>query len=402
MSDTHVIAKLPLRVYTPIPDLQYNESVADDMREIPDFLNVNVGEMKNLAPVVCQVHEPHESLRLVPWVKPTVAAEIEGDEETKPEIERGVWQWLNGRWIGMIPEYETLSAIEDEVDIAVADIDDYETSVDAYKALTVAAKDDTSDLYDDCVTQNAGTLITLSRTRQHAINQNFLYGTDEAVIPAGQGVTIPLSTLKMGSVPCHAAIGFTVGDDQVYESRNIMESRYRTFCLPAMIMGGGQELTNSKVVQKDAPDGIPMTYYPNYAQWCYYRTVWQWWGASKYPDIAFPEYTKAEWYETFGYYCSKNGAEYRDPCVTIEFAWDQPSGDTHPHIYSWPLVQLIITGGTDPEPTHHHVYGFKVWFSNLDYSTWPAAPSQPMQEERKILFHWAVYGKRRTPPEIWT
>ena len=403
MSETmHTIAQLPLRVYTPIQDLLYNESVADDIRELPDFLNVDVGEIQNLAPVVCQTHEPHESLRTVPWVKPTVAAKMDGEVVDKPSIQRGVWQWLNGRWVSMIPEYQTLAAIEDEVDVAVGDIDDFKTSVDAYAADVALVKGDVSDLRDDCVALNSSTLAHLAKTHQFAINQNFLHGTDEAIIPAGQGVTIPLSTHEMGSVQRHAVINFTVGDNQVYESRNTLGNRYRTFCLPALIMGGGRELTNSKVVQKGSPDGILMTYYPNYAQWCYYRAVWQWWGASKYPDIAFPEYTEAEWCENFGYYCSKNGVEYRDPCVIIEFAWDQPSGDTHPHIYSWPLVELVITGGTDPEPMNHHVYGFRVWFSNLDYSTWPAAPNGPMAEERRIKFHWSVYGKRRTPPEIWT
>ncbi len=401
MSETmHTIAQLPLRVYTPIQDLLYNESVADDIRELPDFLNVDVGEIQNLAPVVCQTHEPHESLRTVPWVKPTVAAEMDGAVVDKPLIQRGVWQWLNGRWVSMIPEYQTLAAIEDEVDVAVDDIDDFKTSVDAYAADVALVKGDVSDLRDDCVALNSSTLAHLAKTHQLAINQNFLQGTSEAIIPAGQGVTIPVG---VGSVPAHATINFVTDNEGWLEARNLSPNRYWTYCLPAYIMGGGRELTNSKVVMHDVPDGLPMTYYPSFEQWKYYRQIWSWWGAAKYPDIAFPEYTATEWAQNFGYYFSSNGVGYNDPVVLIEFAWEDPEGDTHPQIYCWPLARLQYTlVAMAPDPMEHYVTGFKVWFSNLNYSTWPAAPDGPMAEERRIKFHWSVYGKRRTPPEIWT
>ena len=98
---THQIAKLPLRVYTPIPDLEYNEKVEDDILELGRMLNVNVESMRSLSPVSCQAHEPHESLRTVPWVKTPHKVD-------ECDVDPNVAIYQNGLWVDAVPQFETL------------------------------------------------------------------------------------------------------------------------------------------------------------------------------------------------------------------------------------------------------------------------------------------------------
>jgi uncharacterized cupin superfamily protein len=401
MSDP-VIAKLPLRVYTPIPDLQYNDTVAEDIRELPNFVNVNMGETKTLAPVVCQVHEPHESLRTVPWVKPTGPEdEVAGEDE----IERGVWHWVNGRWIAAIPEFETLTAIEDEVELIALDIDDTKAATDVNKDAVALIKGEVSALYDSTHVKGQGALDHTIRALQLSANSNWMFGSAQAIIPASQGVPDP------DTYPAHATIDFTgsvIANPSVAGSFSATPDKYRAFCFPAHIMGLRLGLGDIWSDKSAINPWYSIMSRPTCGEWNTMLIFWQDWQPAANPPIpalAYPSYTKAEFARNFGYYFGMNGAEYTDPVIFIEFAWTGSiPADTHPQNLAWPLVQLTYTlvAGA-PNPLEHYVTGFKVWFGNIVPSgATPEEGGVIATDERRLTFNWAAYGQRRTPPELWT
>ena len=396
MSDPNVIAQLPLRVYTPIKDLQYNESVADDIRELPDFLNVNIGEMKSLAPVVCQSHEPHESLRLVPWVKPTVAEEPDEDPEEPPireEIQRGVWHWVNGRWLPMVPEYETLSAIEDEVDLALIDISDYNDAVDDYKAdvdLQVIAVEG---VYDDCNDEVQVVREHYIRAMQFAAQNGWLFGQEEdLVIPQGTGIYDPT-----GRPAGHVFIDFSgpALATQYTDTTDLYAKYYRAYCHPAAYLGTYMNLGDIWSEGYQLKGGPVITSRPNLGQWNRIRNMWNSrkpYANPTWPDIDFPEMGISG----FAYYFGYDPTDL--PHMSVEITNDSKLNNFLHATINYRIDTFELEPGVEVDA----VRGAYIWFTDYDPAGTGGSTCPAFNGDRTISFNWTVFGKRKTPPELWT
>lgn len=398
MAALPTIAKLPLRVYTPIPNLQYNDTVAQDIAEIPDFLNVNMESGKSLSPITYQVHEPNESLRTVPWVKPTGYIDKGGGSEE--ELSRGVYIFDNGVWKSCVPAFESAAAMAAEVTsikeaIYKADVPPtgYTPRTEALEAEVVTKLEEIEVVSDSVTADRLSTHQHFVRARQFSCASSFLWGKGSAVIPAGSGVFD-----TVGQPDGHAEISFT---DDLNESTNPSstglsptESSFRAYNHPFATVGAGWDWETLTWWRR------ALTYRTTRTLWNDFRLKTQWYRAQKgWPVLEFPEYEARDWAHDFGYYFSSNGAAYTDPVIFINFSGEDDTDITQ---FTQAYVQLTYTLVAEaPDPLLHYVTGFRVWFASYDVTGTSAAPSGTITPApRSFKFDWCSYGKRRVPPEF--
>lgn len=396
---THQIAKLPLRVYTPIPDLEYNEKVEDDILELGRMLNVNVESMRTLSPVSCQAHEPHESLRTVPWVK--TPHTVDGSA-----VDPNVAIYQNGLWVNAVPQFETLAATKAEIEgliTNIIDVNDGDIDLEVADALT--AKDNVLALNTSTKADAVDTYENMIKTRQYISHDRVLYGAETCVIEPGTGRFDPWN------VSPHSTVNFVTGGEQGYSTENPLmpwgSPVYRTYCHPQWFIGGGYD---EQDWDKPHPNFIldKLSYRSRWSKWEYLRLYWQdrllkimglppkeryrRWVS---PYTAYPAFALGDtgwvWFARhFGF----DGA----PVVVINITSDilegeESVGDTDPSNWIRPYVWIWEEDPADGDA----VLGFYVWFENFSY------PSEGISDrKRTITYTWAAYGQRKVPTEIWT
>lgn len=393
MSDV-TIAKLPFRTYAQIPALQYNTLVSDDIKELPRFLNVNHGALKHLAGVTFQNHKPNESLRTVPWIKPS------GFVAPDTELDRGAYLFNNGLWINLIPEFEKAEDFQDILDAAYTPADDpapeegtlveARDAARAHRVQVLASLVDTIAAWSATRPLAATALESRIRAQQLAMNSGWMWGTGKAIIPPGKGRFVPTETP-------HAVISFVGNATTLRPSYEAyMTDVYQAFNLPCWTM-----IQNNFMVQRR---GFELTDNVDLDAWNWFRSLWTTFrtqNPTPVPNYAYPAYTDVEWAQTFGYYYSENGVAgtYQDPVVFLEI-----TGDTHPQNWGTPTIRLDNHEVGSGDPLDNYIAGFGVWFSNYVITAPPPALAGHLEltQTREIDFNWTAYGKRRTPPELWT
>ena len=499
---THQIAKLPIRTYTPIPALEYNATVEDDIKETEKFLNVDVGSLRSLSPVVAQTHEPHESLRTIPWVRTPGTT---GVGPTLADVDPGIMLYRNGVWKNAIPAFDELAGTSADIDALIASIDANNVRIAALLAAMETVRDTTETSMDTAIANAASVYKNLIRTRQLAASDCVLYGQETITIPAGTGTYNPASTP-------HADVDFVTRDEQGYSTENPDfpwgSPVYRAYCHPHFLLGGGY----------DEQDWTYKSSYDPRVAALSYRSRWSKWNLLRYPwarliamiTLAAPRPELRRWYEplatTYPDYSSDPNSFASDfgfvsdppPTILINITSDSLSGaesgwfpiplaDDHrppgeegvlcenpvltltPGEYSTSSVAVgatcatpganihytidhtvpteaspvmpaigfdldvpgrlrvkafdpagilgpsyVVTGlyvpfsaesnwirpyvwiSIDPDDSAT-VLGFKAWFENYSYS-----PGGVSQRDREITFTWQAYGRRKTPPHIWT
>jgi len=389
-TEYHDIAKIPLRVYTPIPDLRYNTTYAEDLEEMSGFLNTNMDAAKSLSPITCQIHKPNESLRLVPWFKPHGKVGVE-------EIDRGVYMFENNVWRSAIPVFDTLGSLETEIGVIAGQIDTLKASTDTYRANVAARLAEIQALQADVAATKLTTHGHMIRARQFACQNSWLFGTATANIPALSGTYDPVN-----QPDGHANVSFIddPSDDDVWdaEGMKVISSVYRAYNHPWATLGAGWNPTYLSWLQNLQPWPANMTYRMSRKSWNRWHDRCQWYRSKKgLPELEYSEMSAQSFAINFGHYFSRNGAAYTDPFIAITFTGED---DTHVSHFSDAYVQLqYVLVAEAPDPLMHYVTGFRVWFSSYEISGTPTNPIGDLTDvDRSFKFNWMAYGQRRTPP----
>lgn len=443
---TNIIARYPLRVYTPIPDLQYNEEPFRDVLEIPEHLNVDVMAQKTLSPVTFQASEPHESLRTVPWIKPS--AKI-GDDD----LERGVYSFNNGVWKSCIPEFEE----------AITSIEEAEAMREYVEETifpdVVRYKSEAKTSADGSKSQDAVSVVKRNNANKHyvwakqtASCSPWMFGAEDAVIAPHSGV---FDFSNSG----HANVSFVTElypPGKPYAVRNawyqngVPQDRFLAYNHPWARLGAGFNATKIPALQwTPSPHGLrpppkdvlsdELSYRMPFDAWQAYRQKYLDYAANNnLPEIDYPSYTvpndeMAGWYnwcETYGYIGKPfinifpyDERHLRNPDEGAGYFYVPPSPTVEDYVfhenYSNIAVQTLyiskISFGkgaryeidTSPSSDENlvgaQVFGFRVWFTN-----WRVTSTDPLNgiiddKSRTIRFMWMAFGTRKEPPtfESW-
>lgn len=419
---THQIAKLPLRVYTPIPDLEYNEKVEDDILELGRMLNVNVESMRSLSPVSCQAHEPHESLRTVPWVK--TPHKVDGRD-----VDPNVAIYQNGLWVDAVPQFETLAATKTEIEDLITNvIDANDTDIDVEVADALTARDNVLALNRSTKADAVDTYENMIKTRQYVSHDRVLYGVETCVIEPGTGHFDPVS------VSPHSTVNFVIDSfeqtlpvDPITGELTVIRDTenplvpwgspvYRTYCHPQWFLGGGYD-------EQDW-DKVPSDYFLQNLSYRSRWTKWEWmrrkiWEGrlskieglppqERYrrwvsPYTAYPAFDVGD---TGWVHFARHFGFDGPPVVVINITSDilegeeghgSPSGGAPPASDPSNWIRPYVWIWEEDPADGDAVLGFYVWFENFSYS-----PGGISNRKRTITYTWAAYGQRKVPTEIWT